>query len=172
MTSRSILLALVLGVSGTAAYGAEPGQSACGRRQVDITPNLDWGLMNAWGTKFTGVHDPIYVRAIVVDNGTSSAVIVAIDTSGNEVVKDMVEGIAKATGIPGKNVILAATHDHNSPRIGQSAPRQRGNNPAPTPAPGGAAWTAKVISAVVDAVSQAKAGLQPAVMAFEPGPWT
>lgn len=167
--SGYLTAALLAGLSGTAVHATEAGNLRVGAAKVDITPSMDWGLYNAWGTKFSGVHDPIYVRAIVIDNGSASAAIVAIETSGSDFFSQMAAGITKATGIPGKNLILVATHDHNAPRVGLSPPRARGNNPAPPPSPGAQAWVDKVTKAVVDAVSQAKAGLQPAVMALGTG---
>ncbi len=37
------------------------------------------GLKNVWGTAFQGVHDHVYVRAIVLDNGQTGAALVSID---------------------------------------------------------------------------------------------
>ncbi|MCX6627590.1 MAG: hypothetical protein NTW28_08175, partial [Candidatus Solibacter sp.] len=130
---------------------------------------MEHGLYNAWNTKFESVHDPVFVRAIVVDNGLSALAIVSIDAVGNDVASEMLQAITEATGIVARNVILVSTHDHNGPRISRAPPRARNNNPAPPPAPGADAWTRKVIAAVADAVRQAKAGLQPALMGFGKG---
>lgn len=167
--TRITTTAVLLVFSGVAGYAVDSGPLRAGAAKVEITPSMDWGLTNSWGTKFQGVHDPVYVRAIVVDNGANTAAIVSIDTVGNDVAGEMTEGITKATGVPAKNVILVSTHDHNSARVSRGAPNPRNNQPPPVVAPGAGAYTAKAISAVVDAVRQAKAALQPATIGIGTG---
>ena len=59
------------------------GQAAlrAGAARIDITPAQASGLKNVWGNEFKGVHDHIYIRAIVLDNGATSAALIALDTS-------------------------------------------------------------------------------------------
>ena len=56
---------------------ATRGPLRAGAARVDITPEDLTGLTNLWRRSFAGVHDPIFVRALVVDNGINSAAIVA-----------------------------------------------------------------------------------------------
>jgi len=147
-------LPLLLAGGATAAPAVERGNLRVGAARVDITPTTDWGPLNVWGTKLTGVHDHVYARAIVLDNGVGALALVAIDTSGNDEAPAMLQRIREATGIPAGNILLVSTHDHNTPRVG---PR-----PNEQPSPGRDAWIRKVTDAVTEAVRQANQGLQPA----------
>jgi len=65
----------------------------------------------------TGVHDDLYVTALVVESGGGKAAIVAADLIGFSLeftagVRDEVE---RRTGIPGANVALCASHTHYGP---------------------------------------------------------
>ena len=64
----------LLAASGSAALRA-------GAAKVDITPAANAALpMSGYANRtegFKGIHDPIYVRAIVVDDGTTQAAILA-----------------------------------------------------------------------------------------------
>lgn len=55
------------------------GPLRAGAAKVDITPQELAGLTNLWKHPFEGVHDQIFLRALVVDNGTNTAAIVAAD---------------------------------------------------------------------------------------------
>jgi neutral ceramidase len=157
-----LLIASSIGIS----FGASTGDLRAGAAKVDITPPVDGGLYNVWGTHFTSVHDPTYVRAIVAGNGNDTVAIVAIDTPGNNVAAEMLEQIQKTSGIPAQNVVLVSTHDHNTAAISRDAAGGRANRPA---APGANAYVDKVIAAVASAVSQAKAAMQPALMSVGTG---
>lgn len=136
---------------------AETGSVRAGAARVDITPSDSFGLTNLWGTALTGAHDHIFVRAIVIDNGETSAAILAIDTV--EVADGMpfVERIAKETGIPADHIVIAATHDHSAPMISLS--NADGFHRV---TPEGAAFVASVGNHLVEAVKQAQGALQPA----------
>jgi neutral ceramidase len=67
------------------------------------------------GALYTSVHDSIYVRAIVIDNGTTKAAIVAADLLIiPPAVTEQLKTKLKATGIPFEQVYFGATHSHNS----------------------------------------------------------
>ena len=76
--SASVLL---LGSWAAAFWGAEAGALRVGAARVDITPAADAGLpMSGYASRtqgFKGIHDNIYVRAIILDDGTTQAVLVA-----------------------------------------------------------------------------------------------
>jgi neutral ceramidase len=143
---------------------AEAGSLRVGAAKVDITPSDRAGLTNLWGTLLTGVHDHIYARTIVIDNGETSAAIIAVDTV--EVTDGMpfVEKIAKETGIPADHIVIAATHDHNAPMI--SLRNADGSHQATA---AGAAFVASVGNDLVTAVKQAQGSLQPARLGVSHG---
>lgn len=67
------------------------------------------------GALYTSVHDSIYVRTIVIDNGTTKAAIVAADLLIiPPAVTEQLKTKLKATGIPFEQVYFGATHSHNS----------------------------------------------------------
>ena len=49
-----------------------------GAFKVEITPKDLAGLTNLWQTPFEGVHDSIFLRALIVANGNAMAAIVAV----------------------------------------------------------------------------------------------
>lgn len=146
------------------ASGAETTTLQAGAAKVDITPEDYTGLTNLWGRRFTGIHDRIYARAIVLDNGISSAVIVTVDTVEITDGSPIVAHIAKETGIPAANIVVAATHDHNAPIVAlQNADGTQKSGPD------GVAFVARVDRDVVAAVKQARANLQPARLGVASG---
>jgi neutral ceramidase len=69
----------------------------------------------------------------------------------------MLESISRAAGIPASHIIIAASHDHNSPMIALSNMGGMFNA-----GPGSGAWIARAGKDIVNAVLQAQAALQPA----------
>jgi len=128
-----------------------------GAAKVDITPQELAGLTNLWKRPFEGVHDPIFLRALVVDNGANIAAIVAADLLEFGDTMAVRKRIAQEIGIPADHVIITACHDHNAPRAGKVTPGAT----AQVGGPATAAYTEKVYDQVIDVVRQAKAALQP-----------
>ena len=97
-----------------------------GSARVDITPPLTiphLGYVPRQG-KFKGVHDALYARALVFDNGESKIALVSADSIGfnNELlgpgrnfIAEVRHRIQQQTGIAGGNVMLASTHAHSAP---------------------------------------------------------
>jgi hypothetical protein len=130
-----------------------------GAARVDITPPADAALpMAGYAGRtqgFRAIHDNVYVRAIVVDDGTSQAAIVAWESLfvPDAVWEEVSKRVAAETGIPPERLLLSAVHDHGAPTMTLS-----------DAAPKNAAYTRSVAAAAVDAVKRAKASLQPARM--------
>jgi neutral ceramidase len=122
---------------------------------MDITPAPDAALpMAGYGARTqgsTGIHDNIFVRAIVLDDGVTQVALVAWELIGvpDPVWADVSQKIASELGIRPENLLLAAVHNHGAASLGAT--------PANT-----AEFTAKVKAAAVEAVRRAKAHLQPA----------
>jgi hypothetical protein len=144
------------------AVAAESGTLKVGAAKVDTTPTNLAGLTNLWRKQFAGVHDHLYVRALVLDNGKNSAAIVAADLVEFGDTMPLRERIAKEVGIPADHLILTASHDHSAPRGGVVSPGQVGGA-------GTAAYSAWLYDKIVDAVKQAKAAEQPARMGLATG---
>lgn len=93
-------------------------QLLAGAAKVDVTPEDLTGLTNLWRTPFEGVHDRIYLRALVVSDGSNSAAIVASDLleyGNTTVVRERVE---QATGIPADRGVHSQHDHHGSRRVG------------------------------------------------------
>jgi len=77
------------------------------------TPTAGYGVRQ--GALYSSVHDSVFVRALVFDNGSTKAAIVAADLLivPPTVVEKLKQKLAK-TSIPFENVYLGATHTHNS----------------------------------------------------------
>ena len=58
--------------------GVATGKLRAGAARVDITPSNLTNL-NPFGGTWSGVHDPIYARILVLDNGDTKAAIIATD---------------------------------------------------------------------------------------------
>ena len=92
--------------------GAEVGKLRVGAARLDVTPSED-----ALPTPYITIHDHIYVRAIVVDNGDKRIAIVAKDGSGiaGDSWTNVPQRIARDERIPSENLLVAGTHSHSAP---------------------------------------------------------
>jgi neutral ceramidase len=128
-----------------------------GAARVDITPAADAALpMAGYAGRtqgFHAIHDNVYVRAIVLDDGATQAALVAWESLfvPDAVWEETSKQIAAETGIAPEHLLLSAVHDHGAPTmtLADSAPKS-------------AAYTRSAMRAAVEAVRQAKARLQPA----------
>ncbi|MBU7004150.1 MAG: neutral/alkaline non-lysosomal ceramidase N-terminal domain-containing protein, partial [Theionarchaea archaeon] len=89
-----------------------------GIAKVDITPPVGSPLAGYSNrTSFsTGVHDELYARALVLDNGTTRAALVSCDLIG--VLGETTDAVRERginAGIPGENIMVCAYHTHSGP---------------------------------------------------------
>jgi len=89
-----------------------------GVSEVVITPPSGTHLCGYFQSrKSKGIRDDLYAKCLVLDNGQEKLTLVVCDLIG--ISKDEVNTarrlIKKATGIPGKNIMIAATHTHTGP---------------------------------------------------------
>lgn len=145
------------GLSLSIARDAEAGPLRAGAARVDITPPADAALpMAGYAGRtqgFKGIHDRIYVRAIVLDDGATQAAIVAWESLfvPEAVWTTTSKRIADEAGIRPEYLLLSAVHDHGAPTL---APNE--------PSPQQVAYRTSVENAAVEAVRRARAQLQPA----------
>ena len=157
---KTLALALMLTAASCALTGAAHAQSrrpaapaaavpkpatlSVGAAKVDVTPQV-----SALPPTYEGIHDLIYARAIVVNDGTQSVAIVTVDAGGISDATWAAVGkrMEAELGIPAKNLFITATHSHNAPRMQ------------------GDAYDGLIFQAVKDA----KAKLQPAKMGYNTG---
>jgi hypothetical protein len=84
-----------------------------GAAKVDVTPAKD-----ALPQGLEGILDPLYSRAIVLEDGGELAALVSVDAGGipEPVWQEVSERLERELGIPARNVLLTATHTHSAPR--------------------------------------------------------
>ena len=103
---------------------AEGGALQAGAARVEITPDP-----NAIPRPFTSILDPLYARAIYLDNGHDRAVLLNADVGAiSSAITDKVSAeISKQFNVPVANILISATHDHSAifggPRAGPAAQR-------------------------------------------------
>ncbi len=109
----STLVAVTLGFSWTAS--AHAGDLRAGAAKVSITPTADEFPYTIGREKsFVGVHDEVYARALVLDNGTTRVAFVSLEVESVPDAKAMLSLVAQAAGVAESNVMLSATHTHES----------------------------------------------------------
>ncbi len=115
-----VLLVLVIGVAGQGTWAAgadQPPPFLAGAAASNITPPLDQPVVGGWGSPLaTHVHDELWARCLVLDNGETRLAFVVIDSLGasRNVFDAARDRIEQATDIPGENVMMSATHTHSS----------------------------------------------------------
>jgi neutral ceramidase len=169
--------ALVLIVMASLAVDAQraterpqPRMLRAGAARVDITPAPDAALpMSGYAGRkegFKGIHDNLHVRAIVVDDGANQAALIACEVIGisHALWEKIVARITQETRIPQDRVLLAAVHTHAAPALGTYNEPVEGDVARKR-----AEYVQRLEDAVVDAVRQARSGLQAARVGFGTG---
>ncbi len=139
-----LAVATVLVLAPPAAAQSAAGQLQAGAARVDITPaEADLPPTSQ------GVLDPLYARAIVIDNGQQRAALLTVDAGALptplwESLRDRAE---RELGIGRDNLMITATHTHSAP-FGRSDDYGE---------------------MLFEAIRQATGNLQPARMAFGTG---
>ena len=161
--SESRILSLIIFVVLTLFAGHEAfaqGKLRVGAARVDITPSSD--PADPPSGKYG--HEKLYLRAIVLDNGTARAALIGADQGGlSEGIWQVAsKQIAAALNCPVENILMSATHTHSGWGPG-GFPGMRGLIPDPNaPLP-------PIVGQILDTVRQAKAKLQPARFGFGTG---
>jgi hypothetical protein len=90
-----------------------------GAAKVDLVPPFPTtmgGYFDRVAT-FEGVSTPIFARSVFFDNGETQVGVIAVDLVyvSRLLVDAARENIEKATGVPGENILISATHSHSGP---------------------------------------------------------
>lgn len=141
-TVRLIAMILALLFCGSVAQATEPMR--VGAARIDVTPGIDGSP-----GQFTGVLDPLFVRAVVIESGDRRAALVSVDAGaiGPRTWEYVSQRVANELAIPAARLMLTATHTHSAPFVRDRA----------------------FEDSIVEAVARAAAALQPARMAFGTG---
>lgn len=146
------LLPLLLPAAASAALRA-------GAAVTDITP-VEWPvrLIGNFGvTMAPTAHDPLHVRALVLEDGGPPVVIAVIDSCyvKRDVLDEAKQLASTRTGIPASRMLISATHTHSAPPSG-AADRQSLEG----------RYVTRLIEQTAAAIANAHARLAPAAIAY------
>jgi hypothetical protein len=162
MTGAACCLAMF---SNALLWGADAGGLRIGVAKVDITPErLVKVNPNDFGD-FVGVHDPIFARALIIDDGSNTVALVSLDNNQLGGTLPVRARIQQELGIQANHIILASSHDHSAPMLGNQTPGSLAKSGGPEVD----AYTSMVNDKIVAALKQAKASLRPARLGLGTG---
>ena len=147
-SAAAVAAFLVVSVAAPESRQAPPGRLRAGAAKSEITPKA-----SELATATDSIRDPLFARAIVIDDGVTCAVLVGLDLGGaaTAMVTDGTTRAAAATGCPAGNFLVSATHTHssNTQGLGQGPP-----------------LATAVADAIVQAATSAKSKLAPARVGY------
>jgi Neutral/alkaline non-lysosomal ceramidase, N-terminal len=145
--AAALTLSLCVLMPNGTAMASNAGPLRAGAASVDITPRKDHIPKDEF------ILDRLYVRALVISNDRTCAVLVGMDQgiSQNDVISAATKGIVTATGCPESQIVISATHTHSGSTVF---------------GPGGYPHADRVAAAVVQAATEAKGRLRPARIGF------
>lgn len=166
---------ILLGVS--TAFAGEPTVALrVGAARADITPEtevLNW----VTGKPYGAVLDPLFVHALVLDDGRTKAALIRWDlVDVSESARDEVRrAVGAALSMPGENILVNASHNHSGPWAPVYGENHRGRErdtwwavrymPPQNNHPPFQRWMQRLIDATVEAAKRAAQSAQPASMA-------
>ncbi len=158
----------VLSSSGSSLV-TDSNHFRAGAASVDITPEEDSALlMSGYAARkegFKGIHDRLYVRGIAFEDGSTKGAIVTCDliSARTDFSERVSRRVSSEFGIPREHFLLAATHTHGAPDIGDEDTEASVRNPNQV------AYREKVEEGIIEAVRLARSKLQPAWVGFGAG---
>src|SRR5688572_16965696 len=167
------ITAIAVGAASAPASAADSRVFRAGAATGDITPELGSMIIGGFNpTPAKDVHDPLHVRALVLDDGTQRIAMVVCDNIGlpREVCDEAKRLTRERTGLEASRVMISATHTHSATTAGTetSIGPSKGRGPADI-----SAYQKFIASRVADTIQCAINRLEPARVgwgsAMEPG---
>lgn len=96
-----------------------------GSAAVEISPPIGSSVSGQFYDRTARfIHDPLFARAFVIDDGTTQAALVACDlvAVGRETVVEARRLASAWSGIPAENILITASHTHAGPRTKDGFP--------------------------------------------------
>jgi neutral ceramidase len=157
-----VLLAVACITGGEAAFS----QLRAGASAVKITPPPGIPMAGYYSTRLAeGVHDDLFAKAIVLEEGGVKVALVALDliSTTRELVDGARKEIDRTTGVRSENVMISATHAHTGPILATTASRDA--------ALGGSSeivnhYNADLQKKIAQSVKEAEAHLAPARLSW------
>lgn len=162
-SSTARLFGVILALVVLFRPAAGRADTRIGVAEVEITPPRGFPIAGYYYERLaTGTHDPLKAKALVFAGDAAQAALVVCDLTGIATdltvrVRDRAE---KKTGIPGRNIVVAATHSHTAPDYGKDlyeALAGPGDPHKPR-------YSETLIDAVVEAIARAKQAAEPAIL--------
>lgn len=155
---HTVAMVSVAGFAG----GAAAGDFRIGAAAVKITPPNGTPMAGYYHERGAdGTLDDLHAKAIVLEQDGARAALVALDLIGT--VRANIEEARRlaeqASGIPGANIMISATHSHTGPVLGSRNPRTDlfgGKNPLAVD------YSQRLPQLIAESVKEANAKLVPA----------
>jgi hypothetical protein len=158
----SLALTISLVAEDTPAGGADSKLVfKAGAASSNITPPLDEPVIGGWNSPpATHIHDELYAKCLVLDDGETKLVFVICDNLGisREVYDKAKQIIHQKTGIAPENMMMAATHTHSSISARGSNRLKRSNNLSD--------YQQFLVMRIADGVRRALNNMEPARIGF------
>lgn len=162
------ILALILPAVHAAPDPARVFQA--GAAQLDITPELGSLIVGGFSPiPAKHIHDPLFVRALVLDDGANRIAFVVCDNVG--IARDAIDAakqlIEQQSKLPGARVMVSSTHTHSGPPARPDSALPSDKIPtAPATPPPLSRYQQFVARRIADAVQCAINNLEPARIAW------
>ncbi len=113
----ALIFFVVLFTVHSIGCGAETKRLKASAAKAIITPPLGTYMVEPQAARATGVHDDLYLRLVIISDGTQSVVMASYDLVGLEplLAEQIRNDVSEKTGIPEENIMLNCTHAHNVP---------------------------------------------------------
>ena len=169
---RRWLIGLLVVVMVAAAASPAAAQAAArfhaGAATSNITPPLGGAIVGGWAPfPATDIHDELYARCLVLDDGATRLALVVVDSLGvpRHVLDEAKRQAERHTGIPAHRILISATHTHSATsalgdRWSPAEYEQRGALDA---------YQAFLATRIADGIRRAVAHLQPAQVGWGRG---
>jgi neutral ceramidase len=142
-------------------HALQAAELRAGVARVSITPAADeFPYANGGDRPFVDVHDDVYARALILDDGERRVAVVLVEVTKIPAPTELKTAIAKELRTPEAQVMLAATHTHIVPLFSYHTP---------TPNPAETKEIERLNTGTLQAVRQAQSHMQPARIAFGRG---
>lgn len=92
----------------------------CGMSELEITPSLGSSIPGYFmDRKSTGIMDPLFAKAWVVESKEQAVAFVVLDTIlvTSKLTEDIRRRVGEFTPVPPENVMVSATHTHTGPPV-------------------------------------------------------
>jgi hypothetical protein len=109
---------LLLGCRNTPTQVSPTTALRVGAAEVEITPPIGYRMAGYFNERLsTGIHDPLYAKAIVLQQGKEQLALVSCDLVGVQMADTAAARTqaSQRTGIPSANIVICATHSHTGP---------------------------------------------------------